>query len=203
MAVQRKGRGARAGSKPVSLEQIEREAVTLFSAKTYPVVGMRDISDAVGLLPGSLYAHIANKEDLLQRIVERGIRNHLEGLGPISVSDIPAAGRLRSVMRAYMSILDTTLEQTRVSFNQWTYLSPDNRAQIVELRREYEQVFARIVSDGIASGEFPSIRHPRVAVLGTIGILNSTMRWYSPDGELTSAEIGDELADIALNGLQR
>lgn len=201
LAVQRKARSSRASSKPVSLEQIEREAVKLFSEKTYPSVGMRDISDAVGLLPGSLYAHISNKEEILLRIVERGIKNYLDALKSITESGRPASERLRSAIHVYMSILDATFEQTRVSFNQWTYLGEQNKSYIVGLRAEYENLFSRIIDDGITSGEFPSVRRPRIAMLATIGMLNSTMLWYSPDGELRPSEIGDYLADIALKGL--
>ncbi|HZZ48783.1 MAG TPA: TetR/AcrR family transcriptional regulator [Pseudonocardia sp.] len=196
-----RGARTRTRSKPVTFEQIESEAVKLFSERTYPVVGMRDISDTVGILPGSLYAHIANKEELLLGIVRHGIHNYIDALGPISESDDSAADRLRLIMRKYMEILDGTLEQTRVSFNQWTYLSPENQQEVVELRHTYEQIFSRVITDGIAADEFTSVRHPRVAVLATMGLLNSAMRWYTRDGSLGASEIGDDLADLMLQGL--
>lgn len=198
MAATRGTRTPRSGTKlPVSLEQIESEAVKLFSEKSYSVVGMRDISDAVGLLPGSLYAHIATKEELLLGIVRRGIQNYINTLGPISTSDRPAPERLRLITRTYMETLDATIEQTRVSFLQWAYLGPENREQIVKLRTEYEAIFARVIN---ATG-FPSIAHPHIAVLSTMGLLNSAMRWYHRDGLLTPSQIGDTLADYILNGL--
>lgn len=201
MAASRGTRRARAGTKPVSFEQIESEAVKLFSEKTYPVVGMRDISDTVGLLPGSLYAHIANKEELLLGIVRQGITNYIDALEPIAASALPAAERMRLIIRRYMAILHTTRDQTNVAVNQWTYLSDDNRQQIVELREGYEAIFARVLDDGIAAKEFPTIAHSRVAVLAIIGLLNSTMHWYSAHGTLDPDQIGDELADLALRGL--
>ena len=200
MAVQRKGRGTRVGAKPVSLEQIEREAIRLFSEKTYPSVGMRDISDAVGLLPGSLYAHISNKEEILLRIVEQGIRHYIDALKPITESRRSAAERLRSAMHVYMSILDATLEQTRVSFTQWTYLGEENMQYIVGLRTDFEKLFSQIIDEGVASGEFPSLRRPRVVTLALIGMLNSAMHWYSPDGELRPSEIGDDPCRSAPSG---
>ena len=198
MAASRSVRSARSGAKsPVSLEKIQTEAVKLFSEKTYPVVGMRDISDAVGLLPGSLYAHIATKEELLLGIVKRGIQNYINTLGPISASDKSAPERLRLITRKYMETLDATMDQTKVSFQQWTYLGPENRDQIVKLREDYEAIFTRVIN----STEFPSLSHPRIAVLSTMGLLNSAMRWYHPGASLTPTEIGDALADYALNGL--
>lgn len=197
------GKGARAktNSRPVSFAQIELAASKLFSEKTYPAVGMRDISDAVGLLAGSLYAHIANKEDLLLGIVRRGIQSYIDALAPISESDQSAAQRLRLMMHKYMEILHATPEQTRVSFNQWTYLGEDNQRIVSKLREEYEAVFSGVISDGIAAKEFPSIKHPRITVLATMGLLSSATAWYSREGSLDATQIGDDLADMALRGL--
>ncbi|MDT4997487.1 MAG: hypothetical protein QOD45_1555, partial [Pseudonocardiales bacterium] len=97
----RRERVARAGSGPVSAELIEQEAIRLFGERTYPVVGMRDIGDAVGLLPGSLYVHISSKEDLLLRIVERGITDYLEVIEPIAAASAETASiRLRGIVVA-------------------------------------------------------------------------------------------------------
>ncbi|MFC4944182.1 TetR/AcrR family transcriptional regulator [Pseudonocardia sp. GCM10023141] len=193
----------RSSSGPVSAELIEQEAVRLFGERTYPVVGMRDIGDAVGLLPGSLYVHISSKEELLLRIVERGIQNYLDAITPVVESGEPAAARLRGAISAHMSVLAATVEQTRVAVHQWTYLSSENQKQVAAMRNRYEELFDRILREGIASGDFRAMPHPRVAVLSTIGMLNSVTEWYSPDGSLTAADIGEALADNALVGLQQ
>ena len=80
-------------SGPVSLAEIRDAALTLFSDKTFPVIGMRDISEAVGIRPGSLYAHISSKEELLANIVREGIESYLVELTPIVQSDPPPADR--------------------------------------------------------------------------------------------------------------
>src|SRR6202034_4054617 len=52
-------------------------AVRLFSEHGYTGTTMRDIAEAVGVLPGSLYAHIDSKETLLLKIVSDGIAQFL------------------------------------------------------------------------------------------------------------------------------
>jgi AcrR family transcriptional regulator len=186
---------------PVSVERIEEAAIRLFGEKTYPVVGMRDISEAVGILPGSLYVHIRKKEDILLRIVERGIRNYLDVIGSAVASRRSAPDKLRAAIVAYMRVLAGTLPQTRVAFHQWTYLSPPLQEQVIELRRQYENLFARIVTDGIEKKEFRAVPSSRIAVLAIIGMLNSATEWFSPDGGLSGDEVGQLLADSALGGL--
>jgi AcrR family transcriptional regulator len=185
----------------VSAAQIEAAAVRLFGEKTYPVVGMRDISSAVGILPGSLYVHIRRKEDILLRIVEHGIQRYLDAIEPLVESAGPAPNRLRSAIVAHMRVLAETLPQTRVAFHQWTYLGPALQEQVIALRGRYENLFSRMLREGIAAGEFRPVAHPRIAVLAIIGMLNSATEWFSPGGGLAADEVGQLLADSALTGL--
>ena len=178
-------------------------AVRLFGERTYPVVGMRDISEAVGILPGSLYVHIRRKEDILLRIVEHGIQRYLDAIEPVVESRAPASSRLRSAIVAHMRVLAETLPETRVAFHQWTYLSPAMQERVIVMRGEYEGLFSRILREGMATAEFRTIEHPRIAVLAIIGMLNSVTEWYSPDGGLAAHEVGQMLADSALTGLTR
>lgn len=191
----------RKGSEPVSVERIEAAAVKLFSERTYPVVGMRDLSEAVGILPGSLYVHISSKEDLLQRIVETGIQRYLDAIEPVVESDQTAPERLRGAISAHLRVLDDSLQQTRVAFHQWSYLTATGKRRVIKLRRRYEALFDQIVDEGIEAGEFRQIKSPRVMVLGIIGMLNSATEWYSPNGELTPDQIAEILADGSLTGL--
>ncbi|WP_433510330.1 TetR family transcriptional regulator [Nonomuraea sp. CA-143628] len=186
----------------MSPELIEEAAIKLFSEKTYPVVGMRDISDAVGLLPGSLYVHISKKEDLLQSIVENGIQRYLDAIEPVVESDQTAPERLRGAINAHMGVLAESLEQTRVAFHQWTYLASTGRRRVVKLRRRYEALFSQIIDEGIEAGEFRAVKSARVTVLAIIGMLNSATEWFSPTGELTAEQIAEVLTDGMLTGLE-
>jgi AcrR family transcriptional regulator len=194
-------RSARGSTPAVSAELIHREAIRLFGEKGYPVVGMRDLSEAVGILPGSLYTHIRSKEELLLEIVTVGIGNYVSAIAPIATAEAPAAERLRDSIKAHLHVLARTLEQTRVTFDQWVYLSPKNRERVVRLRQEYEDLFIRILQDGIKEGTFRPVPHRKVVVLSIIGALNSATEWYSPTGTSTADEIADALADHALNGV--
>jgi AcrR family transcriptional regulator len=185
----------------VSVQRIEEAAVRLFGEKTYPLTGMRDISDAVGILPGSLYVHIRKKEDILLRIVEHGIQAYLDAIESAVRSHETAPGQLRGAIVAHMCVLSETLPQTRVAFHQWTYLSPAKREPIVRLRRRYEDLFARILAEGIQRNEFRPVRSHRIAVLAIIGMLTSATEWFAPDGGLPAEEVGQLLADSALAGL--
>ncbi len=185
----------------VSLETVEREATRLFAEQGYPVVGMRDIGDAVGLLPGSLYARISSKEALLQLIVEHGVQNFLHVIEPIATGDGSPAERIRHVVVAFARTLDATFAQAQIAFYQWIYLSPEGKEAVIALRRHYEQLYVDMVEDGIAASEFRRVPHARVAVHIMLGTVHSLCHWYSPGGELDIDTVAQMVADSVLSGL--
>lgn len=176
-------------------------ATRLFGDRSYPSTSMRDISDAVGILPGSLYAHISSKEALLLEIVTSGIEKYLEAIGPIATSSEPAAARLRAAIRAHVQVAAENAEQTLVAFHQWKYLSKPNRDVVIAKRAEYGDFFRRIVDDGVQAGEF-RIKQPRIAVLGVVGLLNWVPEWFSAQGPLSVEDAADALTDLVLSGLE-
>jgi len=180
---------------------IVRESIRLFAEHSYPVVGMRDLSKAVGLQPGSLYAHISSKEDLLMLIVEEGITNYIDAISVAIDTDEPADVRLRAAIRAHMRVLADTVEQTKVTFNQWRYLAPENRARVVGLRQQYEDLFLKVAQQGIKDGELRQVPHLKASLLSVIGGLNFAAEWYSPEKPETPEALGDAIADLLLDGL--
>lgn len=185
----------------VTPDMIKQAAIRLFSERGYPVIGMRDLSEAVGILPGSLYSHIRSKENLLLDIVTSGVQNFTEEIAPIVEGEGPADQRLREAIRAHMRVLAVTLDQTRVTFHQWHYLTNGNLERMIAVRRDYEDLFSRLVAEGIEDGTLLGTSRPKVATLSIIGVLGSATEWFSPTGSASADEIGDAMADVVILGL--
>jgi TetR/AcrR family transcriptional regulator, cholesterol catabolism regulator len=163
---------------------------------------MRDIADAVGVLPGSLYTHIDGKETLLLEIVEAGIDRFL-ALGYAAVAGPGnAEERLRQLIKGHVAIVAQNAERTLVVFHQWRYLTGDNLARVVEKRRQYEAIMTTVIEDGRREGIFNAKLHLKTSVLALLGALNWTAEWYKPEGPDTGEEIGERLADAVLLGLK-
>jgi AcrR family transcriptional regulator len=180
---------------------IFNEAVRLFGDQGYPATSMRDIANAVGLLPGSLYAHIDDKEGLLGEIVETGIDRYLAAGEPIAAAAESADVRLRRLINAHVAIIAENIPLTRVVFHQWKYLARPRRQQVVAKRRRYEGLFTQVLDDGLASEVFSRSLNARVAVLAILGILNWVPEWLSPQAAGEAAQIGDAVADVVVQGL--
>jgi AcrR family transcriptional regulator len=187
---------------PTPREAIVDVAVRLFGEKGYNATTMRDIAKAVGILPGSLYAHIDSKETLLIEIVEKGIERFLAIDRLLAASEESPEARMRIAIREHIKVVAENPERTLVVFHQWRFLSGPNRARAIAMRRRYAKAFVKILNDGIANGDFNSELDARLAVFGILGALNWTPEWYSPSGPMSAEEIGQKMADSLINGLR-
>lgn len=77
---------------------------------------------------------------------------------------------------------------------------PRRRAQYTKPRDEYEEIFRALIRAGIKSGHFAKVDE-KFAALIILSALNGTHQWYKPDGPWSAAEVGQQIADMLLNGL--
>jgi TetR/AcrR family transcriptional regulator, cholesterol catabolism regulator len=176
-------------------------AMRLFSKHGFPGTTMRDIANAVEMLPGSLYAHIDGKETLLVELVESGIEKFLSIEQLLPPPTTSAEGRLRVAIKAHVALAAENPERALVVFHQWRFLSEQNLPRAKDKRRRYQKIFEKIMEDGIKSGDFDPGIDARIAVFTILGALNWTPEWYSPHGPAGADEIGEKLADYLLRGL--
>jgi TetR/AcrR family transcriptional regulator, cholesterol catabolism regulator len=177
-------------------------AMHLFGKQGYTGTSMRDIAGAVGVLPGSLYAHIASKDALLVEIVEDGINRFLAAVRPHTISDASPAEQLRAMMIAHVGVVADNPERSLVVFHQWRFLGEDNMQAAIAKRREYEQAYISVIEAGMKTGIFRADLNLRISVLTILGALNWTPEWLSPNGTLSPAEVAGMLADTLLKGVR-
>ncbi|MCL6631000.1 MAG: TetR/AcrR family transcriptional regulator [Alicyclobacillus herbarius] len=183
-------------------QQILEAASVLFSTKGYHGTTIRDIADESGLLSGSLYAHIRTKEDLLFEITNHVADAFLERLTPIAASSDPPAHKFRAALAAHVGVVAENLPAGAVFCHEWRALGGERRQLIQEKRDAYEQLWARIIEEGVENGDFaPELS--RFSRIVTLSVANWLYQWYHPDGDLTPEEVSDALADVILNGLAR
>jgi AcrR family transcriptional regulator len=200
--VEQPGKTRKNGHSGHPREIILDAATQLFSEKGYAGTTMRDIAKAVGVLPGSLYAHIEAKEVLLLEIVESGIDRFVTAGDELDTLATPA-DRMRAAVRSHLAVVAENPQRTLVVFHQWRFLSGPNRARIVAKRARYEQIFTALIDDGVEAGVFSARLDRRIAVFAILGALNWAAEWYRPDGPVPADTLADQLADTALWGLLR
>ena len=181
-------------------QQIEDAASTLFRERGYAATSVRDIAQALDMQGGSLYAHVASKEDMLWAIVTRAADRFNAEVGPIAESERTAPDKLRDMIRAHVAVVTSAQKDAAVFLHEWRFLSQDRREQVAARRDNYEALFRQAIADGIRTGDFEPV-DPRLTAMAILSALNGIATWYSPDGPLSQAQIADQHADLFLRAL--
>lgn len=183
------------------LTEILDAAIELFSRKGFEGTSMRDLALAVNLQPGSLYTHIAGKDELLALIEGRVRAQFLETSLPLlRDTTVPPAERIASFLRRHMAIIAENLASATVFLHEWRSLTGEHLAASRTARADYFDALAVVIDDGIAAGAFRPV-DARVAAQALIAMANGTYLWFSPRGSLTADDVADRFVDLALHGL--
>jgi AcrR family transcriptional regulator len=181
--------------------QIEDAASTLFSGRGYAATSMRDIAGVLDLQGGSLYAHVASKEELLWSIVDDAAGRFHAAVGPLADGPGGAAERLRAMVAAHVGVLADGLERASVYLYEWTFLGPERRERIAHSRDAYQAMFERVIAEGQASGELDQAPDPKLAATFVLSAVNTLPRWFRVDGPLSLQQVAKQYADLFLHGL--
>src|SRR5207247_37297 len=84
--------------------ELTRQAARLFAQKGYHGTSIGDLAEAMGVQKGSLYAHIASKQDLLYETMAEGARAFHAGLDAID-DRLPATEKIRLALRSHLRVL--------------------------------------------------------------------------------------------------
>jgi len=182
---------------------ILRVAGRLFSQRGYYGTSIRDIASAIRLQGGSLYAHIASKEELLWEIVDEAAQAFLSSLEPIVRSERSPLEKFRLAVAVHLRVV-TERQDAAVVFNhEWKALSPKRRADVLARRDAYEALFREILREGIEAGVFRADLDVPLITRFILAALNGVAVWYRPKGPLSPEQIAEAFADWAVRGLQR
>jgi AcrR family transcriptional regulator len=181
-------------------QQIEDAASALFRERGYAATSVRDIAQALDMQGGSLYAHVASKEDMLWSIVVRAADRFNAAVEPIASSSRLPAEKLTAMIRAHVGVVTGTQKDAAVFLHEWRFLSQSRREQISKRRDHYEALFRNVIAEGGASGVFNQV-DPRMAAMAILSALNGIATWYSTLGALTPDDVADQYADLFLRGL--
>lgn len=171
----------------------------MFRDRGFADTGMRDIADAAGLSPANLYHYFKGKDEILFYCQDRALDRLLDGIGRARRRRGPVPDRLRDVLVSHMRVLLDEIEGASAHL-QTDSLSPLLRAHIVQKRDAYERALRGLIATGIARGEC-SGADPAVAARAMLGAMNWTVTWFTHEGPLSSAQVGQQIADVLVRGI--
>jgi len=171
-------RAARADNR---LSEVLDAAARLFAAKGYSATSMRDIAQACGMLPGSLYYHFPAKEDLLVAVYEAGVEQLIAPVRGAAAREGNPWARLEAACAAHLDTVLRTSDYAQVLVRVLPSDVPPAAARLKALRSQYESQFRELV----AALPLPPHTDRRVLRLMLLGALNWSRFWFDPAGRET------------------
>jgi AcrR family transcriptional regulator len=179
--------------------ELTREAAKLFAQKGYHGTSIGDIADALGVQKGSLYSHIASKEDLLYEAMRDGAAAFHGALDAIP-EDLPATERIRLALRGHLRVVAEQLDVATVFVQEWRYLEGARREEIVAERRRYEERIRDLFREGRELSELRADLDESVAALLLLSAANWAYTWLQP-GRNTD-ELADRFYALLVDGMR-
>ncbi|WP_336146124.1 TetR/AcrR family transcriptional regulator [Marinobacter salarius] len=176
-------------------------AARLFREKGFERTSLKEIAEACNMLPGSLYYRYNSKEALLVELMRRGVDLVTAEVESAYASSDDPVERMRLCINAHLRALLLDSDAVYVLLFEWRALGPEARKEIIELRDQYESLWAGILETMIAQGVVRKNVDGRLLRLIGLGALNWVATWFDPNGAQSLDAIGDLIWQIAMDGV--
>ena len=154
-------------------------AARLFRRKGFDATSTRDIAAAAGMQSGSPFYHFKTKQALLFAVMEEGMRSALERQRQLlaEIADADPEQQLRRLVRNHFEVLlGSGSDFYPVMLYEARSITPRQRAQLADLRTEYEGVWDPVLRQLHASGRLQA--DVKLARLLVFGALNWSVQWF-------------------------
>lgn len=190
-----------AGSSGKKTQAAIREAgLDLIYAQGFDAMSLRQLAARVGLQPGSLYNHIATKQDLLYDLIHNHMVTLLERIDAELEGIEHPLDRLKAFIAFHLTYHIERKREVFIGSAELRSLEPRNRKKIVALRRTYEDRLSDILETGAARKLF-KIDDVAVSAYAILAMLTGICTWYDPKGRVGRKELIDIHTRLVLQGV--
>jgi AcrR family transcriptional regulator len=201
----------RPGPGEMGRRRILDAAARVFAQRGYLATTIDAIADELGATKGRVYHYYRGKAEIFLDVVVTGMIDLIEELEPISKDpELAPRERIYAMARNHALLMMVRNPSQRVAVQALELrtvpeiaLHVDTLAQVRELRRRYERLFADVLDEGVTQHDFDEASSGLV-IKAALGALNWIPIWYDP--QRSSEEYVDRVADtfarFILNGLK-
>jgi AcrR family transcriptional regulator len=179
-------------------ELILASALAAFSERGYHGSSIRQIAKGAGVSTANVYNYVQSKPELLVRVLKRASDDQLKATeGAVADAEPDVRARLAAAVGAYVKFDVERRVECAVANSELRYLPKGDRKRIVRSRDQHDELFRKLVHEGVASGVFGT-PYPDLAVLAILTMCAGVTIWYSSDGPLNADDIAERYARFAL-----
>jgi AcrR family transcriptional regulator len=179
--------------------EILRAAGRTFRELGFAETGMRDIAQAAALSSANLYNYFRGKHEILFFCQDSSLDRLIGALDRARRMRTSGSEKLRYVIVSHLRCVLDEVEGSAAHLLT-SALPPRLQRSLVTKRDRYEEGVRQLIAAGSRSREFVPCDSTLTAC-AILGAMNWSVRWFSPDGRLTAAEIAEGFGDYLIRGL--
>jgi AcrR family transcriptional regulator len=191
------------GKKELLRQTMLDVAAKLFAERGFAGTNLQDVADALGISRPALYYYFPNKEEILASLVEEvTVFSQKQSTKLATASDANPGETLRLMTRSHAKWLLDHAVAFRVVDRSEADLPATMRKVQDAAKRALLANFSAVIARGAEIGHFRPV-DPQLTAFAIFGMCSWTAWWFKPNGRLSSQEIADRIADLAVHSVQR
>lgn len=168
--------------------QVRNIALTLFAEQGYQSVSLRKLASALGIQAGSLYNHIASKQDLLFELIDEHETDLLDAIEASVRSNMKPAEQLLAYIRTHIDFNVKHAHRRSITQLEFRNLSPEQQGETLAIRNMQADILSNIIQQGIQQNAFKPIRFKATETL-LLAMLNEAAFLVSTGGNTALDDI--------------
>lgn len=195
------GRAGRAEREGGARRLILDHAARLLRGNGYQQTTLRELAEAVGIRKASLYHHFRSKEEIVEAVVNDGVRFVHDAV----LAALAAAGeadprrRLEAAIAAHLSALHGHSDYTCASIKVFSFGDNPTPESVRRTRRAYDDLWRALIEDLAGAGALAPCAAAEHLRLFLLGAMNGSVDWYR-EGRFDIVQLAGELAALVAPG---
>lgn len=195
-----------------SRAEIVAAAARAFMSRGYAGSSIDMIAKELGTTKGPIYYRYTSKADLFFEVQKEAMHMNLELIGPLATGTGSPGERLQQMIEQQILLIMTHLPFQRVlvqgvEMHLDSSTTPAQRKMLdllISKRDEYEQLFVRVIAEGVENGDFATV-DPGIFAKVMLGSITWLTMWYRPQADDASArqKLAHEMTGYVLDGLHK
>ena len=169
-------------------QNILKSAGKLFWDKGYMGTSTEQIAKNANVNKATIYYYFANKSTILYELLLKPLEAFIGLAVPIAKSKMRANEKLEAIIKGHIKWQISHIGFAGIGLFERKNLPLKLRRKYIRMRDKYENIYRKIISEGIKQGEF-FFDDPNLTTMFILGLVNSIIQWYKPKGRLSADDI--------------
>jgi TetR/AcrR family transcriptional regulator, cholesterol catabolism regulator len=198
----------RAAAKPKSersRDLILQSAAQLFRHQGFSATTLRQIAARAKIKAGSIYYHFDSKEEILDEVLDRGLRHVFETVkGAVDrAGKVSHRRRIALAIEAHLVALLETSDFTSANIRMYGQLPEHLKKPHRPLRRAYAAYWDRLFLNARRAGEIRADMEIVPLRMFVIGALNWTIEWFRLDSKDAVLDLARRTELLIFEGVRK